>query len=593
MEIRKRGHHTFIFSGRETAGYGGVGMYLGEETSKALLGYNPISDRVLSMRLQGKPMNITLIQVYAPTSTATQEEIDDFYNSVKQAVDGSPTNDMLVLMGDFNAKIGEGMETGEENIIGSFGLGARNERGESLVSFATENELIVCNTWFKQHKRRLYTWTAPDGKTRNQIDYILVRKSSRTSVTNTRTFPGADCGTDHQLLCMDMRCRIKTRRREKPIERFDVSAIPDAYAVEVKNQYEALTAAADEMTPNELWEETKEATLSVAREHIPKRKRNHSKWMTGETLELIEERRKMKKEGTNIASPEYRKASAKIQTACRRDKKQHLLDKCDTIEAHHRAGNSKAMYAEIKQLTKKFTPHLSVIKNKEGKTLTESEDILERWKEYCSELYTDECKCDEPVEQASDKDINAEHNDDSDLTPLRSEVEQAMSYLKRGKSPGCDGIPAELILAGGEAAVSLMHKLCVKIWETAEWPVDWCRAIFVPLPKKGDLQLCENYRTISLICHASKIMLKIILCRMTKKLKEEISASQAGYMKHRGTRDHIYNLQMLIRKCQEMQQDLFICFVDYSKAFDNARYNQLWNIMTKMALPRPTISSQA
>jgi len=155
----------FVFSGRETTGYGGVGMYLAGETSKALLGYNPINDRVLTVRLQGRPMNITLIQVYAPTSTATQDEIDEFYDSVKQAVDKVPASDMLVLMGDFNAKIGEGFEIGEEDIIGSFGLGVRNERGESLVSFATENELIVCNTWFKQHKRRLYTWTAPDGKT--------------------------------------------------------------------------------------------------------------------------------------------------------------------------------------------------------------------------------------------------------------------------------------------------------------------------------------------------------------------------------------------------------------------------------------------
>jgi len=189
------------------------------------------------------------------------------------------------------------------------------------------------------------------------------------------------------------------------------------------------------------------------------------------------------------------------------------------------------------------------------------------------------------VKQQSETNNDRESTEDSDLIPLRSEVEQAMKFLKRGKSPGCDEIPAELLLAGGEAAVTLMHKLCVKIWQTAEWPVDWCRALFIPLPKKGDLQLCENYRTISLICHASKIMLKIILCRMTKKLSEEISESQAGYMKHRGTRDHIYNLQMLIRKCQEMQQDLFICFVDYSKAFDNARYNQLWSIMTEMGFP--------
>ena len=118
-----------------------------------------------------------------------------------------------------------------------------------------------------------------------------------------------------------------------------------------------------------------------------------------------------------------------------------------------------------------------------------------------------------------------------------------------------------------------------------EWHVDWCRALFVPLPKKRDLQCCENHRTISLICHASKIMLKILLNRMTQKLVMEIDAAQAGFMKHRGTRDHIFILQLLIQKCYEMNRDLYICFVDYSKAFDNARYKQMWTSMLKMGFP--------
>ena len=134
------------------------------------------------------------------------------------------------------------------------GSKSRNDRGEELVSFAISNELTICNTMFKQHKRRLYTWTAPYGAIRNQIDYILVRKTMRSSVCNTRTFPGADCGSDHQLLCMDMELKVKAKKKCTPVIRFDVSRIPDAFSVEVHNQYDALAAAAEEMIPNELWE---------------------------------------------------------------------------------------------------------------------------------------------------------------------------------------------------------------------------------------------------------------------------------------------------------------------------------------------------
>ncbi|GFO14350.1 endonuclease-reverse transcriptase [Plakobranchus ocellatus] len=90
-----------------------------------------------------------------------------------------------------------------------------------------------------------------------------------------------------------------------------------------------------------------------------------------------------------------------------------------------------------------------------------------------------------------------------------------------------------MIKACGEEGIDVYHKLCKKIWEKGQWPTDWKRAIFIPLPKKGDLQLCSNYRTISLISHASKILLKIIMKRMERKLEEEVSNSQAGFRKNR------------------------------------------------------------
>ena len=131
---------------------------------------------------------------------------------------------------------------------------------------------------------------------------------------------------------------------------------------------------------------------------------------------------------------------------------------------------------------------------------------------------------------------------------LRSEAEHVIRALKKHKSPGCDEICGEMIHAGGEEAVDIYYILIKKIWTTEKWPLDWKKSIYVPLPKKGDLQMCSNYRTIALISHASKILLNIILKRLSKKIAEEISNTQAGYMKNRGTRDHLFNLTNLIQK---------------------------------------------
>ena len=209
------------------------------------------------------------------------------------------------------------------------------------------------------------------------------------------------------------------------------------------------------------------------------------------------------------------------------------------------------MYKEIRTLIKKFTLKLNVIKDANGETLTENDDILARWKEHCEGLFT---KCGSTGASTIDCGDNEQDNssettdeDDEELIPLRSEVELAVKQLKNGKATGCDDISAEMIKASGELGISLLHKLIVKIWQTGEWPEDWRRAVLIPIPKKGDLQQCSNYRTISLISHACKVMLKIIMKRIERKLEAEINVVQAGFRKGRGTRDHIFNLRRSFR----------------------------------------------
>ena len=135
----------------------------------AVLGCNLKNDRVISVLLQGKPFNITVIQVYAPTSNAEESEVEWFYEDLQDLLELTPKKDVLFIIGERNAKVG----SQTPGVTGKFGLGMRNEAGQRLIGFCQENALVMANTLFQQHKRRLYTWTSPDGQHRNQIDYIL------------------------------------------------------------------------------------------------------------------------------------------------------------------------------------------------------------------------------------------------------------------------------------------------------------------------------------------------------------------------------------------------------------------------------------
>ena len=125
---------------------------------------------MISIHFQGKPFNITVIQVYAPTSNAEEAEVEWFYEDLQYLLELTPKKDVLFIIGDWNAKV-RSQKTPE--VTGKFGIGVQNEAGQMLIEFCQENALVIANTLFQQHKRRLYTWTSPDGQHQNQIEYIL------------------------------------------------------------------------------------------------------------------------------------------------------------------------------------------------------------------------------------------------------------------------------------------------------------------------------------------------------------------------------------------------------------------------------------
>ena len=144
-----------------------------------------------------------------------------------------------------------------------------------------------------------------------------------------------------------------------------------------------------------------------------------------------------------------------------------------------------------------------------------------------------------------------------------------------------DNITAELVQAGGEAMIDTLTILCNKIWQSGEWPTSWTQSLIITLPKKGNLQLCQNHRTISLISHPSKFLLKIILNRLKPQAELIIAEEQAGFRAGRSTTEQIFNLRIICERYLQHQQHLYHVFVDFKKAFDRLWHAALWATMRK------------
>ena len=176
---------------------------------------------------QGKPFNITVFQVYAPTSNAEEAEVEQLYEDLQDLLELMPKKDVLFIIGDWNAK---GGIQDIHGVTGKFGLGVQNE----------ENALVIANSLFQQHKRRPYIWTSPDGQYQNQTDYIPSSQRWRSSIQSAKTRSGADCGSDHELLIAKFRLKLKKVGKATRPFRYDLNQIPYDYTVEVRNRFKRL-----------------------------------------------------------------------------------------------------------------------------------------------------------------------------------------------------------------------------------------------------------------------------------------------------------------------------------------------------------------
>ena len=192
------------------------------------------------------------------------------------------------------------------------------------------------------------------------------------------------------------------------------------------------------------------------------------------------------------------------------------------------------------------------------------EEISDRWAEYIEELFWDE-RGDKPVIQ---KNIEGP-------PIMKSEIENAIKKLRKGKAVGPDEVAVEMIEATDDVGIELITHLANRIYDTGDIPLDLSRSVFIALPKKPGAIECELHRTISLMSHVIKLILIVLVNRVRRKTQPEIADVQFGFVKGKGTRNAIFALRILAERCIEVQQDLFLCFIDYTKAFDKVRHEDL------------------
>ena len=228
-------------------------------------------------------------------------------------------------------------------------------------------------------------------------------------------------------------------------------------------------------------------------------------------------RREVKSKGEN---ERYTHLNAEFQRTARRDKKAFLSDQCKEIEENNRMGKTRDLFKKIRDTKGAFHAKIGSIKDRNGMDLTEAEDIKKRWQEYTEELYK--------------KDLRDPDNHYGVITHLEPdildcEVRWALGNISMNKASGGDKIPVELFQILKDDAVEVLHSICQQVWKIQQWPQDWKRSVFIPIPKKGNVKEFSNYCTIALISHASKVMLKILQARFQQYVNCEFPDVQAAF----------------------------------------------------------------
>ena len=508
--LKARTGETIIYSGRDDDVHqSGVAIIISKKVAQCLDSWRPISDRIIEARFFSRFIKTTVIQVYAPTNEADDEVKDDFYEQLQKIVDEVPRHDMLLAIGDWNAKVGE-QQLGEEGIVGKFGrIGERSDNGERFVSFCALNNRAIASTMFPHKEIHRYTWTSPNGQYHNQIDHMAVRSNFKRSVQDVRAYRGADCASDHNLVIAKTLLKLnRTGRRAVQVRRYETSKlnVPEIrkqFQLELRNRFSCLVIEDDgdenrqedegevarENVVEKKWKKIKDTYCETAKDVLGYRTRKNKSWISPESWKGVEERKQLKQKLVGTRSErlkarlqqEYRKKDLEVKKSLRKDKREWANNIAQEAEDTAKCGQMKGVYDATRRLCSEPPKKIDMVRNNEGILLTKEEEVQQRWKEHFVELLN-RANPEQEAEVISEMEV-IEEIPSGPIT--KAEIRSAIMSMKAAKAPGVDCLTVELLKAGITTTVDVLHDLFCEIWVSETVPADWRRGLIVKIAKKG------------------------------------------------------------------------------------------------------------
>ena len=556
------------------------------------------SPRLMTLRVPlAKGEHMKIICSYAPTLVADEEIINQFYEDLDNAIRRTDKNDKIILLGDFNARVGRRSDLWE-GILGPHGTGNMNQNGLRLLSLCSEHNLVITNTLFKLKTKHKTSWMHPRSKQWHLLDYIITRKSQTRETLVTRAMRGADCWTDHRLILAKMRLQIRPRpRRSGTVKKLNCDSLRNPQVREsYENMVQELTQEIDGQESDSLstkWDNLATRLMAAAQDILGVSTRKHRDWFRESSHEisaLLSEKNEAHQAALrNPSSTFLRQRFAELRSSAQArlralegqwwDQLAHEIQGyADTNDMHNFYQSTKRIYGPQTRIT-------APVRSADGVTLLRNKtDITARWAEHFNELLN--------VNTTSDPSFlndlpTLPSMTDLDNPPSLEEINQALDGLKPRKSPGPDGIPSELLKHGGQEMRRFIHNLINDIWLTHDVPSTWKDAVLVTIFKnKGDRAICSNSRGIALLGTAGKVLARILLRRLIASVSESLMPeTQCGFRSGRSTVDMIFAARQLMEKSREQHRDVYIAFVDLSKAFDSVDRELLWRVLEKCGCP--------
>ncbi|KAK9881036.1 hypothetical protein WA026_014379 [Henosepilachna vigintioctopunctata] len=578
------GEYILAYSGVDSDqnAFAGVGILIQSKYRHSIVECVYHSERILILKFSLGKKTINIISIYSPENCKPKREREQFFENLQNTLDKIPSDELVIVMGDFNARIGNTVIPGVKQ---RFHEDQINDNGELMVNLCSFNNLRINNTFYNHKDIYKYTFFNSRKQT-SMVDYIVTNRNILPSqILDVRTLNSANVGTDHKLLLGKIRMRLRRNSEQCRVvnqEKFNVEELCNE---PTKILYQQKLAAKIDESPitweddvDNIWHELQTKIKDAARETLGTRriKLKHqpckTPWFRKEMKEKFKQRRKAyldyRSQKTEESLQRYKKIRNETKDVVRRAKSEYWISFSRGLDTDF-YGIQKQIWRLLRQ------------QKKEVNELVEAKHIEEsKWIKYLTELYqNDNLEDNQP--------INITISDD--ITITSEDVRETLSKLKNHKSPGHNQIPNELLKYGGEILISQITSLSNKILLGQKVPTAWKTSSIIPMFKRGDKKEPKNYTGIYLLDSMLKLITKIFTTKINS--ITTLADQQQGFRTGRSCTDAIFVMRQVLEKSIEFNKPAFLCFIDLQNAFEKIQLKDVIRLLYSRGIPKNLVET--